>query len=79
MHLGRREPNLVSVVVAGLRNAAQNFAHLRLVVDELQQRLAARALRADTKDVFCCRIQVDDEQMLVQQDDARAQAVQNSS
>jgi hypothetical protein len=66
-------------VVPGNRNAAQNFAHLRFVVNELQQRLAPSALPADTKYVFCCRVQVNNEQMLVQQDDARAQAIENSS
>ena len=77
MHLRRGEPNLVGVVIPGDRNTAQDLAHLRFVVDKLQQRLAACAPAADTKNVFCGRVQVNDEQMLIQQDDAGAQAVEN--
>jgi len=43
----------------------------------LQQRLAVCAPAADTKNVFRCRVQADDEQVLVQQDDARIQAIEN--
>jgi len=39
--------------------------------------LAACAAAAYTKDVFGCGIQVNNEQVLIQQDDARVQAVEN--
>jgi hypothetical protein len=39
--------------------------------------LAACAPAADAQNVFRCRVQVNDEQMLIQQDDACAQAVED--
>jgi hypothetical protein len=64
-------------VVAGCRNAAEDLAHFRFVVDKLQQRLAAGALTANAEDVFSRRIQVDDQQVLIQEDDARIQAIED--
>jgi hypothetical protein len=39
--------------------------------------LAASALAANAENVFSCRVQVDDEQMLIEEDDARAQAIED--
>ena len=71
------EPQFVGVVIAAAHDAAQDIAQFRFVVDQPQQRRAARPLRADAEDVFCGRIQADDQQVGVEQDDARAQAVEN--
>jgi hypothetical protein len=66
-------------VVAGDSNAVEQLAHFGVVVDEPQQRLAARTFAADTENVFCGRIQINNEQVFVQQDDAGIQAVENGA
>ena len=66
----------VRIVVTRCDDAAKNVAELRVVVDEAQQRLAASADLADTEDVLGGRIETDDEQVLVKQNDARTQAVE---
>ena len=50
----------------------------RLVIDKLQQRSTASALFGNTKNIFSGRIQADDEQMLIKQDDTRTQGIKNS-
>ena len=75
MDLGRRQAHFIGEVVAGRSNAAEDLAHFRLIVDEPQQRLAARAGAADAQNVLGRRVQVDNEQIVIQQDDARSQAV----
>ncbi len=77
MHFGRRKTHFVGVMIAGCCDTPQDIAHLRLVVDELQQRLAASPLLADAQDVLRRRIQRDDQEAVVEQDDARAQAVED--
>ena len=79
VNLGRREAQLVRVLVAGGGDAAENLLHFRLVIHEAQQGLASRARTADAEYVFSGRVQVDDEQMLIQQDDARVQAVEDTA
>ena len=76
MHLRWREVQLVCVMVTRRENAAQDVAHLGFVVDELEQRLSARALLADAENVLCCRVEPDNQEVLVEQDDARAQVVE---
>jgi hypothetical protein len=57
-------------VVAGGGNAREDLAHLRFVVDELQQGLTPRSGAADPEDVFGGGIYVDDQKVIVEQDDA---------
>jgi hypothetical protein len=75
MDFGRRQAHFIGEVIAGRGNAAQDLAHFRLVVDEPQQGLAARAGAADAENVLGRRVQVDDKKVFVQQDDAGTQAV----
>ena len=77
MHFGRRQLHLIGVVVARRRHARQDFAHLRFVVDELQQGLVTRPGTTDPEDVFGGRVEVDDQQVVVEQNDARAQGVED--
>jgi hypothetical protein len=66
-------------VIAGLDNTRQNIAHFGLVVDKLEQRLTARPLLADTKNVFGGWVQPRDQEMLVEQNDARTERVKNGA
>jgi hypothetical protein len=61
-----------------LQDAAEDVAHFRLVIDEPQQRLAACALQADAEYVLGCGVKGDDQQVVVDEDDACAQAVENA-
>ncbi len=70
MHFRGRKVHFIRVVIAGHRNATQDFSHFRLVVDELQQRLTACARTADTKNVFSGWIKVCNQQAVIEQDDA---------
>ena len=78
MHLGRAQSHLVGVIVTGLQYPPEDVPHLGLVVDQSQQRLAARTLQADAEDVLRRRIEIDDQQAVVDENDARAKAVENS-
>jgi hypothetical protein len=78
VHLGRAQAQLVGVIVTRLQHAPENVAHLGLVVDQPQQGLAARALQADAEDVLGRGIEIDDQQAVVDKNDARAKAVENS-
>jgi hypothetical protein len=75
VNLCRCESHFIGEVVAGRGDTAEDFAHFGFVVNESQQRFAARARATDTQDVLGRRVQVDDEEVFVQQDDARTQAV----
>jgi hypothetical protein len=57
-------------VRAGRHYTTENVAHLRLIVDESQQRFSVSSLLADAEDVFGRGIQANDQKMLVQKDDA---------
>lgn len=78
MNFSGAESQLVGVVIAGLENAAKNVSQFGFVVDEAQQGLALCPLHADAKDIFRGRIEVDDQQVVVDENDARAQAVKNT-
>jgi hypothetical protein len=69
--------NLVRVVIAGCRDPAEDFAQLRFVIHQLQQGSAARPVAADAKNVLGRRVEVGDKQIVVQQNDAGVQAVEN--
>lgn len=77
MHFGRRQFHFVGVVIAGRRDARQDFPHLGLVVHKPQQRLAACTLTADAKNILSGRVEVNDKQAFVKQDDAGRQAVED--
>jgi hypothetical protein len=63
-------------VVARVHDPPKHIAHFGLVIDQLQQGLAARPRDADPKDVLGGRIEVNDQQAAVDEDDAGAQTVE---
>ena len=65
-------------MIAGLEDPAKNVPQFWLIVDEAQQRLAAGPLYADTEYIFGRRIEVEYQKALVDKNDARAKAVENS-
>jgi hypothetical protein len=73
------EAHLVREMIPRHRDAGQDLAHLRFVVDESKKGLAARARPADAEHVFSSGIQVENEQVVIEQNDARAQAVEDAS
>ena len=77
VHFTRGETHFVGVVVAARSNARKDFAHLGFVVDELQERLAARTFATDAEYVFGGRVQVDNQQTVIEQDDARGKTVED--
>ena len=79
MNLRSAQAHFVRVVVVCFDDAAQNFLQLGFVVNETQKRFTTSALCANTKNIFCGRIQAYDQEVLVEQDDACAQAVENAS
>jgi len=62
--------HFIRVVVSGCDYAAEDFAQLGFVVNELQQGLATRPRAADAENVFCCGIYVDYQQAVIKKDDA---------
>jgi len=70
MHFGRSKVHFIRVVVSGCDYAAEYFAQLGFVVNELQQGLATRPRAADAENVFCCGIYVDYQQAVIKKDDA---------
>ena len=76
MDFGRAQAQLVGVMIARRDDSAQYVPQFRIVIDETQQRLALSACLADSEDVFGGRIQADDQEVLVEQDNARAKAVE---
>ena len=50
----------------------------RIIIDKLQQRFAVCALLTDAEDILGGRVQANDQQVVVQQDDAGAQTFENS-
>lgn len=77
MYLGGSESYFVSVVIAGCSDARKDVTHLWFVVNKLQQRLSACASFADTEYVFCGGIQADNQQVFVEQNNARTERVEN--
>ena len=77
MNFGRREPQLVSVVVAGAAHARQDVADFLVVVEQSEQRFAAGPALADAENILCRGIEIEDQQVPVEQDHPRTQAVEN--
>jgi hypothetical protein len=53
-------------MIAARDNATQDIAQLWFIIDQPQQRIALGALHADAKNVFCGRIEVDDQEAAVE-------------
>jgi len=70
MYFCRRKPHFVRIVIARDADATQNVPQLRFIVEQSQQRLAASAACADSEDVFCRRVESNNKQAAVEQDDA---------
>jgi hypothetical protein len=66
-------------MVAGRHHARQDVLQLRLIVEQPQQRLSAGAPLADPEDVLGGRVEANNEQVAIEQDDARAQAVEDAA
>jgi len=64
-------------VIARLNNAAQDVAQFRLIIDQPQQCFAASAPCTDAENIFRGRIEADDQQVRIKQNDARAKAIEN--
>ena len=56
----------------------QNVRELFIVTDELQQGLTVRAGLTDPEKVFCCRIYFFNKQVVVDNNNTRAQAVDHT-
>jgi hypothetical protein len=79
MDFRRAEVQFVRVMVAGRHHARQDVLQLRLIVEQPQQRLSAGAPLADPEDVLGGRVEANNEQVAIEQDDARAQAVEDAA
>ena len=79
VHLRAGERDLVRVVITGSHDATEDVAHLRLIVNELQQGFTLRSSLTDTEDVLRGRVHADDQQVLVQQHDPGTQRVEDNA
>ncbi len=77
MNLGGPQPHLDRVVFARRNDAAQDISQLRFIVNQPLERFPLRAAFTDTEYVLCCRVQADDQQILIEQNDARTQAFED--
>jgi hypothetical protein len=65
-------------MVARIQYSRQDVAQLRLIPDQSQQRSTASALHADAEEIFGSRVEIDNQQIVVEKYDARAQAIEDS-
>ncbi len=79
MDLGRRKAHFVGIVITARGNARQYFPHFGLIIDELQERLAAGAFTTDSQHVFRGGVQIGDQKAVIEQNDARGNAVENAA
>ena len=77
MNFGRPQTQFIRVMVAGLNGTTQDVAQFRLVINQPQERFAARAARTNTKNIFRGRIQADDEKACIKKNNAGVEAVEN--
>jgi len=68
---------LSALTFAGCSDASEDLAHFGFVIDEPQQRFAARTTATDTQNVFGRRVQIGDQQVVVEQNDARGETVED--
>jgi len=78
MRLCNTQAHFIGVMIARLANPGQDIAKLRFIVDETQQRPTAGAFFADAEDVLSGRVKANDQQAIIQQDNARIQAVEDT-
>ena len=74
MNLVWPESQLVRVVVTRCDDPGEDVSEFGIIIDEAQQRFAPRPCLADTQDVLGRGVQVRDEQVLIEEDYARAEA-----
>jgi len=67
----------VGKVIAGLHDARKDIAHFRFIIDQRQKGFSARTPLADTENVFRCRVQPDNQQVVIEQDHAGAERIDN--
>lgn len=79
MHFGGRQAYLVCVMIAGGVDSCEDVTELRFVVQQPEQRLADRTSLADAQNVLSGRVDPLDQEVVVEQDDARTQAAQDVS
>ena len=79
MSFGGSKPHLDRVVIACRDDAAQDISQLRFIVNQPLERFALRAAFTDAEYVLCCTVQTDDQQILIEQNDSRTQAVEDIS
>lgn len=79
MHFSGRQRYLVCVVIARGNYPAQDVLQLRVIADQFQKRFAMGTRFADAQDIFCSRVEPDDQQRLIEQNDTRTQAVEDLS
>ena len=70
MNFCRPQPKLGRIRLAAARCAGQNILELGIVVHEFQQRPAVRPALADAEQVLGSGIQVGDQEILIEKDNA---------
>lgn len=69
------ETKFIGMWHAGYQRAHQHIAHFRVIIDERQQRMADSAGKTDSQQVLRGRIEFDDKEIVVKQDDGGSQAI----
>ena len=70
VNLGGCKSQFVRILVTRSGNATEDLPHFGFVVHQAQQRPAARARPAYAENVFSRRIEIDDQEVVIEQDDA---------
>jgi hypothetical protein len=65
MHLCRPESQLVGISATGIEHTQQNIPEFGVIIDKRQQWFARGAVLTDTKQVFCCRVEVVNQQVFI--------------
>ncbi len=73
MNFRRPEPKLGRVSLAAAQRAGKNILELGIVVHELQQRPAVRPALADAEQILGGGVQVGDQEILIEKDNAGVQ------
>lgn len=77
MNFGGSQAQLHRILIARREGATQDVSQLRFVVDQPLQRFTVRTACADAEYVLCCRVQADDQQILIEQNDSRTQTIED--
>jgi hypothetical protein len=78
VNFGRSEPQFVGIVIAGCEDAAKNIAELGLIIEQAQHRFTASPLDTDTQQVFGGRVEVDDQQAAVNENNSGTETIENA-